>query len=611
MATQSKFFADLGIKSATHTEIDGNLSVSGNLTVQGTQTTIDSTTKSVADSMIELASGNTSADIKDIGIYGNYNDGIGSESGVSEYTGLFRDASDSTWKLFDGLEEEPSTTVNVSGTNYSLADLQVGDLTATTLTATNGLTGSSITYPTSDGTNGQVIKTNGSGTLSFGDIPAGYSDSDARSAISAGTGISYNSSTGVITNTVSDTNTTYSAGTGLNLSGTTFSSTITQYADSDVETYLDGGTSTPTFSSIASTGTLNINPVSSGDAVILLQNGSDAQTLRLDQNSIRTTTSNNLTLFTSGNTSQLHLNQSDGSIGVGTASPNRLLSVSTDKAKTDTNTAYPFAVQSNEGSNQAQLSVHAIGGANAAARKWIFQTEEAGVANDGIISFQPYGGKTQIGSSSGAYTFAEKLIVGDGDANDGITIQSGTTHQGNIAFAKGGGTTALGRILYQHDTDYMSFMVNNSEKVKVNKNGQVVMPEQPAFNVAKNNGYVQDNNWWIPDYVVRNVGSHYSTSTGRFTAPVAGTYFFSASIMTHDSSNAASQVEWKFYKNTSAVKTFIQHKTGDYHTRVDGSIVLELDVNDYVRIYVGNSGTSSGWAGSQQEQNNFCGFLIG
>ena len=98
MATQSKFFADLGIKSATHTEVDGNLTIAGNLTVQGTQTTIDSTTKSVADSMIELASGNTSSDIKDIGIYGNYDDGL-SDGGASEYTGLFRDASDSTWKL--------------------------------------------------------------------------------------------------------------------------------------------------------------------------------------------------------------------------------------------------------------------------------------------------------------------------------------------------------------------------------------------------------------------------------------------------------------------------------------------------------------------------------
>tara|TARA_B100001113_G_scaffold344633_1_gene333289 strand:- start:360 stop:1190 length:831 start_codon:yes stop_codon:yes gene_type:complete len=168
MATQSKFYADLGIKSLTHTEIDGNLTIGGNLTVQGTQTIIDSTTSSVVDSMMELASGNTSADLIDIGFYGNYNDGL-SDGGASEYTGLFRDASDSTWKLFDGLEEEPSTTVNLSGTNYALADLLVGDLTATTLTATNGLTGNSITFPTSDGTNGQFIKTNGSGTLSFGD----------------------------------------------------------------------------------------------------------------------------------------------------------------------------------------------------------------------------------------------------------------------------------------------------------------------------------------------------------------------------------------------------------------------------------------------------------
>jgi hypothetical protein len=586
MATQSKFFADLGIKSATHTEIDGNLSVSGNLTVQGTQTTIDSTTKSVADSMIELASGNTSADIKDIGIYGNYNDGIGSESGVSEYTGLFRDASDSTWKLFDGLEEEPSTTVNTSGTNYSLADLQVGDLTATTLTATNGLTGSSITYPTSDGTNGQVIKTNGSGTLSFGDIPAGYSDSDARSALSAGTGISYNSSTGVITNTVSDTNTTYSAGTGLSLSGTTFSSTITQYADSDARSALSAGTG---ISYNSSTGVIT-NTVTGADGI--------------------TASGSNTIIQSPDDTNVVHVNNS-AEVGIGTATPNRTLSVSTGLAKTSTTTAYPFAIQSNESSGNAQLSIHATGGANAAARKWIVQTEEMGVANDGTISFQPYGGKTQIGSSTGAYTFAEKLIVGDGDANDGITIQSGTTHQGNIAFNDGGGTTAKGRISYQHSTNYMQFFVNNSEKVKVNTNGQVTMPEQPAFNVAKNNGYVQDNNWWIPDYVHRNVGSHYSTSTGRFTAPVAGTYFFSASLFTHDSGSSASQVEWKFYKNTSAVKTFIQHKTGAYHTRVDGSMILELDANDYVRIYVGNSGTSSGWAGSQQEQNNFCGFLIG
>jgi len=185
MATNSKFSADLGIQTDADLQVDGNVTVSGNLTVNGTQTTVNSTTTSVEDSMLELANANLSSDTLDIGIYGNYDDGLG--DGVSEYTGFFRDASDSTWKLFDGLEAEPTTTVNTSGTGYTLADLQVGDLTATTLTATNALTGSSITYPTSDGTNGQVLTTNGSGTLSFGDIPADATKAPLASPVFSGT----------------------------------------------------------------------------------------------------------------------------------------------------------------------------------------------------------------------------------------------------------------------------------------------------------------------------------------------------------------------------------------------------------------------------------------
>lgn len=172
MATKSKFYADLGLESAGNLQVDGNATITGNLTVNGTTITVNSTTTSVADSMLELANGNTSSDTIDIGFYGNYDDGL-SDSGATEYTGLFRDASDSTWKLFDGLEAEPTTTVNTSGTGYALADLQIGDLTATTITATNSITGNSITFPTSDGTSGQAIITDGSGNLSFSTVSGG------------------------------------------------------------------------------------------------------------------------------------------------------------------------------------------------------------------------------------------------------------------------------------------------------------------------------------------------------------------------------------------------------------------------------------------------------
>jgi hypothetical protein len=172
MATKSKFYADLGLESASNLQVDGNATITGDLTVNGTTVTVNSSQTSVADSMLELANGNTSSDTLDIGFYGNYDDGL-SDSGATEFTGLFRDATDSTWKLFDGLEVEPGSTVNITGTGYALADILVGDLTATTITATNSITGASIVFPTSDGTSGQAIVTNGSGTLSFATVSGG------------------------------------------------------------------------------------------------------------------------------------------------------------------------------------------------------------------------------------------------------------------------------------------------------------------------------------------------------------------------------------------------------------------------------------------------------
>ena len=151
MATTKKFIADIGLETANDLSVDGNATITGNLTVNGTTTTVNSTTTSITDSMFELANQNTSADTLDLGIYGNYNDGL-SDGGASEYTGLFRDASDSTWKLFDGLEEEPTTTVNLSGTGYAKASLEVGDLSCTTITATDNLTIDSLVVDSNTGT---------------------------------------------------------------------------------------------------------------------------------------------------------------------------------------------------------------------------------------------------------------------------------------------------------------------------------------------------------------------------------------------------------------------------------------------------------------------------
>ena len=119
-----------------------------------------------------------------------------------------------------------------------------------------------------------------------------------------------------------------------------------------------------------------------------------------------------------------------------------------------------------------------------------------------------------------------------------------------------------------------------------------------------------DDQNFIQDAARTNVGSHYSTSTGRFTAPVAGQYLVMFRIFTHDSGGVV-QAEVTLKKNGGDHMIFRAHKVGGYHTPVQGTKVITLAANDYIQTYVGDSGTSSGWMGSAAEYNYFCAFLIG
>jgi len=99
------------------------VTVSGNFTVNGTTTTVNSETLSVTDPLLQLGN-NNGADVLDIGFIGKHDS--------TQYTGLFRDANDGKYYLFDGLTAftEDDNTIDRSGTGYANADLVVGTITA-------------------------------------------------------------------------------------------------------------------------------------------------------------------------------------------------------------------------------------------------------------------------------------------------------------------------------------------------------------------------------------------------------------------------------------------------------------------------------------------------
>lgn len=148
--------------------IGGDLVITGDFTVNGTTTTVNVSDLVVEDPLIYIGEGNE-ANASDLGLVASFDDG------TYQHTGLVRDASAGKWKLFKGVTDEPTTTVNF--TQGSLDTLALGTLETSGLTASGAVnfTGATITglttLPSQSGNNGKYLTTDGS-TASWATVNA-------------------------------------------------------------------------------------------------------------------------------------------------------------------------------------------------------------------------------------------------------------------------------------------------------------------------------------------------------------------------------------------------------------------------------------------------------
>ena len=135
-----------GDQLADNITIAGNLVVSGNLTTNGSSVTNSSSNTTIEDNIIELGTGTSGSPSSDSGIV--------IERGSSN-------------NAFMGWDESADKFILGTGTFTGASS---GNLTITAAPLVTGaLTASGLSFPTSDGTSGQVLRTDGSGALSFAD----------------------------------------------------------------------------------------------------------------------------------------------------------------------------------------------------------------------------------------------------------------------------------------------------------------------------------------------------------------------------------------------------------------------------------------------------------
>jgi len=158
-------------------------------------TTINTENLTIRDPMIHLADSQTIGDQFDIGFIGHYSD---SANGPKKHTGFVRDADNSQYYLFNGLEQEgldssrPDNFIQVGGTNWALADINAANVvasgvTSTSLTSTGTLTGADVTAAHMDSVD--YIGFTSSGTVNLPVTVA--SKTDQHRYTSTGSGLAY------------------------------------------------------------------------------------------------------------------------------------------------------------------------------------------------------------------------------------------------------------------------------------------------------------------------------------------------------------------------------------------------------------------------------------
>ena len=128
----------------------------------------------------------------------------------------------------------------------------------------------------------------------------------------------------------------------------------------------------------------------------------------------------------------------------------------------------------------------------------------------------------------------------------------------------------------------------------------------PYFRAGRSSGDVSVNTNVVFNTVFEDNNGDYDSSTGKFTAPIDGTYFFGITALSSATANQRDTIS--VYKDSTANDILHMRSEGDKaaHNTMSGTLVIELTAGQTIFCRVSDGVIYGG----NNKWTQFCGYLI-
>lgn len=183
------------------------------------------------------------------------------------------------------------------------------------------------------------------------------------------------------------------------------------------------------------------------------------------------------------------------------------------------------------------------------------------------------------------------------------TSGTGSNAGGAVTFVSNNGATTLGYTGFQESEALIGTMgsrplkltTDNTARLTIDTSGRVTMPYQAGFAAYSPATGTGGQNAIVYGATYHNIGNHYNTSTGIFTAPIAGRYLFTASCLFNYSSGAYHRLDFRL--NGTVYNSYgetLENQAGPSYSSATISNIFTLNANDTMQMWNGSNTTTYG-----------------